>query len=516
MSVQTPDRHLRDFSRAELSALDAAGAVTMPDGLDDPTARRRFGIRKPTHASLVLAVILTTQLMVVLDATIVNVALPYIQRSLSFSPTNLSWVISGYTLTFGGLLLFGARCGDLLGRRRTFMAGLGLFIFASLAGGFATTDWLLLIARALQGVGGAFAAPATLALLTSIFPEGRERVRAIGLFTAVSVGGAACGMIAGGVLIQLASWRWVFFVNVPIGIAVIAVARFVLPETARSTGQFDIVGALTSTLGVGSLVFGFVEAGSAGWASAKTLASFIAGVILLAVFVRTEKTAEQPILPLRLLDSRTRSGANAGRALLFAGSYGMFFFLTQFLQDVRGYSALRTGFAFVAIPVTVFSFSQLTTRVLIPRFNAKLLMLIGMGLSLLGLLFATQIHTGTPYAQILVTLLLFGMGNGIGFVTLTGAALSGVDSRDAGAASGVVNVTQQLGPAIGVAILATVFATATGRGAISALSDATFTHGLDSVFWLASAFAGAAVAVVAFTVPSRPVGAPAAPHVAAE
>ena len=506
MSVQTYGRDLRDLTPVDASLLDAAGAVTMPTGLVDPAARRRFAVRRPTHQTLVLAVILTTQLMVILDATIVNVALPYIQRSLSFTPTNLSWVISGYTLTFGGLLLFGARCGDLLGRRRTFLAGIVLFSLASLAGGFATADWMLLASRALQGAGGAFAAPATLALLTSIFPEGRERVRAIGLFTAVSVGGAACGMIAGGVLIQIASWRWVFFVNVPIGIAVIVTARFVLPETPRSTGKFDVVGALTSTLGVGSLVFGFVEAGSDGWASTRTLAAFVAGLVLLAVFVRTEQSAEQPILPLRLLNSRTRSGANAGRSLLFAGSYGMFFFLTQFLQDVRGYSALRTGVGFVAIPVTVFSFSQLTTRVLIPRFNPKALMLVGMSLSLLALAFATQIHENTPYLQILVTLMLFGMGNGIGFVTLTGAALSGVDSADSGAASGVVNVTQQLGPAIGVAILATVFATATGHASAATISHATFTHGLDNVFYLATAFAAAAVAVVAVTVPWRPVG----------
>ena len=309
-----------------------------------PAASERSGLfgsfrsRRRNPASVVLAVILTSQLMVVLDATIVNVALPDIKTALGFSDSQLSWVLNAYTLTFGGLLLLGARAGDLLGRRRTFLAGITIFTVASLVGGFATTGWFLLAARALQGVGGALAAPSSLALLATMFPEGRERLRAIALYTAVSIGGGAIGLISGGMLTQWASWRWVLFVNVPIGLAVLAVGAAVLPETGRRKGRFDLAGALTSTIGVGALVYGFVRAASSGWSDTVTIAAFVLGVVLLVAFVRTELRAEQPITPLRLLTDASRSGANVARGLLFAGMFGMFFFLTQFLQDVLGYS----------------------------------------------------------------------------------------------------------------------------------------------------------------------------------
>jgi len=315
----------------------------------------RFGHRRINPASVVLAVILTSQLMVVLDETIVNVALPDIKTALGFSDSQLSWVLNAYTLTFGGLLLLGARAGDLLGRRRTFLAGITVFTFASLVGGFATTGWFLLAARALQGVGGALAAPSSLALLATMFPEGRERLRAIALYTAVSIGGGAIGLISGGMLTQWASWRWVLFVNVPIGLAVLAVGASVLPETARRKGRFDLAGALTSTIGVGALVYGFVRAASSGWSDTVTVSAFVLGVVLLVAFVRTELRAEQPITPLRLLTNASRSGANVARGLLFAGMFGMFFFLTQFLQDVLGYSPLQAGFAFLPVPLTVFA-----------------------------------------------------------------------------------------------------------------------------------------------------------------
>ena len=307
--------------------------------------RRTEGWRR--NPSVVLAVILTAQMMVVLDATIVNVALPHIQRSLGFSSSSLSWVLNAYVLTFGGLLLLGARAGDLLGRRRTFLAGITLFSLSSLAGGFATACWMLLTARALQGVGGALAAPAALALLTTVFPEGPQRVRAIGLFTTVSAAGAATGLVAGGLLTQWASWRWVMFVNVPIGLAVILVGRLVLGETERRHGRFDLMGALTSTAGMTAVVLGLVEAGSSGWSSPVTVASLAAGAVLLALFLRVESIAAEPILPLHLLANPVRSGANLARGLGYAGMYGMVFFLTQFLQDVQGHSALVTGLAFL-------------------------------------------------------------------------------------------------------------------------------------------------------------------------
>src|SRR4029077_3779399 len=265
-----------------------------------------FGRRRINPASVVLAVILTSQLMVVLDATIVNVALPDIKTALGFSDSQLSWVLNAYTLTFGGLLLLGARAGDLLGRRRTFLAGITVFTFASLVGGFATTGWFLLAARALQGVGGALAAPSSLALLATMFPEGRERLRAIALYTAVSIGGGAIGLISGGMLTQWASWRWVLIVNVPIGLAVLAVGASVLPETARRKGRFDLAGALTSTIGVGALVYGFVRAASSGWSDTVTVSACVLGVVLLVAFVRTELRADQPITPLRLLTNASR------------------------------------------------------------------------------------------------------------------------------------------------------------------------------------------------------------------
>src|SRR5271154_2982708 len=292
------------------------------------------------NPSVLLFVILTAQLMVVLDATIVNVALPHIQRGLGFSSTSLSWVLNGYILTFGGLLLLGARAGDLLGRRRTFLLGIAIFSLSSLVGGFAADSWMLLASRAMQGVGAALAAPSSLALLTSVFPGGQQRVRAIGLFTTVSAAGGATGLVAGGFLTEFLSWRWVMFVNVPIGLAVWAIGRIVLVETNRRHGRFDIAGAITSTTGMTGVVLGLVEAGSSGWGDPLTFCSLIAGVLLLTAFVRIEARAEEPILPLRLLSNSTRNTANVARGLVYAGMYGMFFFLSQFLQDVEGYSPL--------------------------------------------------------------------------------------------------------------------------------------------------------------------------------
>jgi EmrB/QacA subfamily drug resistance transporter len=462
--------------------------------------------RRVSHASLVLGVILTCQLMVVLDATIVNVALPQMQRALHFSSSSLSWVLNAYTLTFGGLLLLGARAGDLLGRRRTFVAGIAVFTAASLLGGFAPTSGLLLAARALQGVGAALAAPSSLALLTTMFAEPRERMRALGLFTAVSVGGGALGLIAGGMLTEWASWRWVMFVNVPIGAAVIAVGRAVLPETARHRGRFDLPGALFSTLGMTSLVYGFVRAASNGWADPGTTGSFVAGVVLLVAFVLTELRAEEPITPLRLLADRSRTTANVARGLLFAGMFGLFFFLTQFLQDVLGYSSLKTGFAFLPLPLTVFTVSQLTSKVLVHKVHGKALMLVGVALGASGFLLAGQLTPQSSYPSVLACLLLFAVGNGLSFVPLTSAALDGVPAADAGAASGLVNVTQQLGGTLGVAILVTIFGSASKHAA--PLLDATalqqahhaFTVGATHAFRAAGLFLATAFLLVAAAV----------------
>ena len=341
---------------------------------------------------MLLFVILAAQLMVVLDTTIVNVALPHIQQGLGFSASGLSWVLNAYILTFGGLLLLGARAGDLLGRRRVFLAGIALFTLSSLAGGLAASGWMLLGARGLQGIGAALAAPSALSLLTTAFPEGQARVRAIGLYTTVSAAGGAVGLVAGGLLTDLVSWRWVMFVNVPIGLVVWTLGRIVIAESRRRPGRFDFVGALTSTLGMTGFVFGLVEAGIKGWGSPLPVASLAAGVALLGLFVHNEGRVDEPILPLRLLAHTTRSAANLARGLLYAGMYGMFFYLSQFLQDVQRFSPLVAGIAFLPMPASVFLSSQLTGRVLIRRLPQKSVMMIGASLVTFGLLLATQIQ----------------------------------------------------------------------------------------------------------------------------
>ncbi|MDQ1703097.1 MAG: hypothetical protein QOF57_2349, partial [Frankiaceae bacterium] len=289
---------------------------------------------QPARRSRALPVIVLAQLMVVLDATIVNIALPSIQSALSFTRTELSWVINAYALTFGGLLLLGARSGDLFGRKRTFLVGISVFTLASFAGGLATSSTLLLAARATQGIGAALASPSALALLLVTTREGVERTRALALYTAVSIGGAAIGLVAGGVLVEWTSWRWVFYVNVPIGIALLVLARRHLTETTRTRGRVDIAGALTSTLGMAGIVYGFTEAASAGWKATSTVAAFGAGIVLLAAFVFVERRVETPITPLRLFASRDRVFSYLARLGLVGGMFGMFFFLTQFLTDV--------------------------------------------------------------------------------------------------------------------------------------------------------------------------------------
>jgi EmrB/QacA subfamily drug resistance transporter len=463
---------------------------------------------------VVLATILTCQIMVVLDATIVNIALPDIRGALHFSAANLSWVVNAYTLTFGGLLLLGARAGDILGRRVTFILGVGLFTVASLVGGFAQNSGELLAARAVQGVGGALASPSALALLMTMFAEGRERTHAIGLYTAVSVGGSAVGLLAGGVLTQYASWRWVLFVNVPIGVAVVLSTWRYVGETPRARGTFDLVGALTSTVGMTALAYGFVHAATGAWTGPETIAAFSVGVVLLASFVLTEVRAASPITPLRLFADRNRATSYVARLLMVAGMMGMFFFLTQFLQEVLGYSPLKTGVAFLPITVVLFASSQLTARTLIERFGARPLMLVGVALSTLGMLWLTQLSESSTYVSLLGPLVTFGLGNGLAFVPLTNASLSGVRPSDAGAASGLVNVMQQLGGSLGLAILVTVFGS--GSRSVrhqphgltgSALAQHALTVGSEHAFEVATAFLFATFVVVAALIrtPSSPV-----------
>ena len=449
--------------------------------------------------SVLLFVILTAQLMVVLDTTIVNVALPHIQKSLGFSTGGLSWVINAYILTFGGFLLLGARAGDLFGRRRVFLVGIALFTASSFLGGLAESGWMLLAARALQGGGAALAAPSALSLLTVSFAEGPARVRAIGLYTTVSAAGGAIGLIAGGLLTQLVSWRWVMFVNVPIGIAVLLAGRIVLVETERRHGHFDLFGAMSCTVGIGAIVFGLVEAGQDGWASSVTVTAFVLGGALLAAFLWHENRAAEPILPLKLLASRTRSAANAARGLLYAGFYGLFYFLAQFLQDVHGYSPLRAGLAFLPMPLAVFLSSQFTTRVLAHRLPEKLIMVMGAVSATVGLVLATEIGRTTSYLQIVVSLILIGAGSGMALVALTSASLADVEPDVAGAASGLVNVSQQIGAAVGLAVLVTAFNAFLGHGqlaAVAAVDPSRVVHSFDLIFGAAAFFSLAALVMI--------------------
>jgi EmrB/QacA subfamily drug resistance transporter len=457
-------------------------------------------------------VILTCQLMVVLDGTIVNIALPNIRHSLGFSTASLSWVLNAYTLSFGGLLLLGARAGDILGRRRTFVWGIALFTAASLLGGFAQNPAQLLVARATQGIGGAFASPAALALLMSMFSDGRERTRAIGMYTAVSVGGSAFGLLAGGVLVQWVSWRWVLFVNVPIGIAVVAIGRLCLPETTRARGAFDLVGALTSTVGMASLVYGFVRAATDGWGDTETIVAFVVGLVLLAGFVLTERRAASPITPLGLFADRNRASSYVARLFMVAGMFGMFFFLSQFLQNILGYSPIQTGLGFLPITILLFASSQASSKVLVERFGARPLMIIGVTFSTIGLAWLTQISATSGYGAILGPLSLFGIGNGLAFVPLTTAALSRVAPEEAGAASGLVNVMQQVGGSLGLAVLVTIFGSATRHARAhaptglsgKALADHVTVVGVDRAFEVGTAFLVVVLLLVIFAIRSEP------------
>ncbi len=448
-----------------------------------------------------LALVLGAQLMIILDLTVVNIALPHIQHGLGFSAASLSWVLNAYSLTFGGLLLLGGRLGDILGRRRVFMAGLAIFTLASLVGGLATSAPMLLAARAVQGVGGAIASPAVLALIVTSFPEVRERTRALGIFTAVVMGGASLGLVLGGVITEWVSWRWVLFINVPIGVAVILAAPRFLPETERQPGRLDVAGALTSTAGMSALVYAFIRAAANGWSDRLTLAAFAAAAALLAAFLITETRSAHPVTPLRLFADRGRSASYLVRLLLVAGMFGMFFFLTQFLQEVLGFSPLRAGVAFLPMTAALFTVSRLAPR-LVPRFGPKPLMVAGLLPVVTGMAWLAQISPATTYTSgILGPMLLIGAGMGVAFVPLTMASLHGVAPQDSGAAASMVNVMQQIGGALGLAILVTVSGSsahgAAGRAAVALPSaHQIVVHGMASSFTMAAVFDAVALLLV--------------------
>jgi EmrB/QacA subfamily drug resistance transporter len=413
------------------------------------------------HLGLALVVIAAAQLMVVLDATIVNVALPHIQTALGFSGSGLEWVVNAYALTFGGFLLLGGRAGDILGRRRVFVAGIILFALASLAGGFATSEAWLLIARAIQGVGAAVVAPTALSLVTTTFPEGPPRNRAMGVYAAMSIGGAAVGLLAGGVLTTYLSWRWVFFVNVPIAIVVALMAPRVLGDSERLTGRFDIPGAITGTGGLAALVYGLSSAaasasGVSHWGDTKVLVSLAAAVVLLGSFVFIESRSPHALLPLRIFRDRNRSGANLIMLCVGTAMFGMFFFLTIFVQTVWGYSAIKTGVAYLPMVGMIMLMAGVSSQ-LIGRIGARPLLVSGSVLAAGGMYWLSRITEHSTYAGgLLGPILVTAAGLGMLFMPLTLVALSKVSDRDAGVASSLVNTGQQVGGSIGLAILGTV------------------------------------------------------------
>ncbi|WP_373429271.1 MFS transporter [Streptomyces sp. V4I23] len=422
---------------------------------DIPGAARRQG-----RPGIALAVIAALQLMVVLDTTIVNIALPHIQGALEFTTTQLSWVVNAYTLTFGGLLLLGGRAGDILGRRRVFVSGVLLFTVASLLCGIAQEPWQMLAARALQGVGGAIASPTALALITTTFREGPERNRAFGIFAAVSASGAAIGLLAGGTLTEWLDWRWVFYVNLPIGVLIALLAPVFINESERHSGRFDVSGALTSTVGMASLVYGFIRASEDGWRDGLTLGAFGVAAVLLTAFVLIERRAREPITPLRMFADRNRSGTYLIMMSLSAAMFGMFFFIVLFVQNVLGYSPITSGLAFLPVTVMIVTAAGISSK-LLPVLGPKPFLVVGAVLTGGGMAWLTAISPEASYlGGILGPMLLFGFGMGLVFVTATLTAVSGVAQHESGAASSLLNATQMVGGSLGLSILMTVFGTA--------------------------------------------------------
>ncbi|MFP5361365.1 MAG: MFS transporter [Thermoleophilia bacterium] len=407
---------------------------------------------------LVLVIVCFAQFMVVLDATISNVALPSIQADLGFSEANLQWVVNGYTLLFGGFLLLGGRAADLLGRRRLFVAGVALFTVSSLGCALATSEVTLIVARAFQGLGAALVSPAALSIITTTFAEGTERTRALAIWGGIAAGGSAVGLLLGGVLTQALSWEWVFLVNIPVGLGVIAVAMRFVPES-RAEGaarSFDLTGAVTVTAGLLLLVFAIVKAERAGWASLQTLGLGAIALTLLAGFLVWESRRVAPLVRLGIFRIRTLAAANAVMLLVVAGLFAMFFFATIHLQRVLGYSPLDAGLAFLPVSALILAGSGVST-VLVKRFSARTTAIFGMAVAAGGLLALTQAGATASYWTDMfpaLAVMAFGMGNA--FVPLTIIATSGIRDEDAGLASGLFNTAQQIGGALGLAILSTL------------------------------------------------------------
>jgi EmrB/QacA subfamily drug resistance transporter len=442
---------------------------------------------RATNPWVVLVLICMAQFMVVLDATIVNVALPSIQKDLGLSEANLQWIVNAYTLVFGGFLLLGGRAGDLLGRKRLFLIGLVIFTAASLLNGLAVSSGMLIATRALQGLGAALISPAALSIISTTFSEGAERARALGVWAAIAIGGSAVGLILGGFLTQVFSWPWIFFVNVPVGIATFFLSLRLVPESRdeHAARQYDIAGAVTVTGGLMALVYAIVKAETAGWTSATTLGFFALAAILLVSFVVIELRAAAPLVRLSIFRIRSLTTANLVMFLAMSGMFAMFFFNTLYIQRVLGYGPLKAGLAFLPFTAGIMVSAGLAAQ-FAPRVGVRLVASIGMLLTAGGMLLLTQLPVhGSYVADVLPAIVLASLGMGAIFMPLTLVATTGLRNEDQGLASGLFNTSQQIGGALGLAILSTVAANRTAAAGGS--GPAALVIGFH---W---AFAGAAV-----------------------
>jgi EmrB/QacA subfamily drug resistance transporter len=470
----------------------------------------RAGTQHPhLRATLLLACL--AQFMVILDVSVVNVALPSIRDGLHFSEANLQWVVNAYTVTFAGFLLLGGRAADLLGRRKVFVFGLVLFALASLAGGFAQSQGMLIAARAAQGIGGAVIAPASLSILTSTFPEGRERNRAVGIWGAMGGAGGAAGVLLGGILTDLLSWQWILFINVPIGLGAAFLAKRLIAEgrNPNATKNFDLAGALAATIGLSLLVLGIVRTDTTGWGSPQALGLIIAGLALVGLFVAIEgRFARSPLMPLRIYASRTLSAANGVIFLVGAASFAMWFFMSLYVQQVLGYSPIKAGLAFLPMTLCIVAGSTLASRA-VHRFGPKGLLVAGMVLQAAGLIWFTDITPQGGYiSELLVPSLLVAAGIGLAFVPATIAAVTGVESHESGLASGLVNTARLFGGALGLAILAALATSRTNADEHAAAGHLTtstvhaaLTSGFHIAFVVAGMFAAVGAVIAVFGLP---------------
>jgi EmrB/QacA subfamily drug resistance transporter len=445
---------------------------------------------------LALALLATTQFVIVLDAAIVNVAIPSIGRELHFSEENLTWIPNAYALTFGGFLLLGGRMADLLGRRRLFMAGLVVFSVASLLGGLASSEGQLIAARALQGLGAALLAPSALSMVTTTFAEGSERNRALGVWGAVSGSGGAAGVLLGGVLTKYLGWEWVLWVNVPIGIIAAILAPRLLVESRKEaeTRTFDALGAITVTAGLSLLVYALVDAVNVGWGSTQTIGLLALSAALIGVFVVTELRSRAPLMPFRIFRLRTLTGANVIGLLVGASIFAMFFFLSRYMQQVLGYDALKAGLSYLPLALAIIVSAGVASQ-LVTKLGFKPVLVTGMALVAVALLWFAQVPVDGDYLKnLVVPMVIAAVGLGFAFVPVTIAAVSNISADDSGLASGLINTSQQVGGALGLAILGTIASSRTtdlmaaAHGAPSAVPGA-LTEGFQVAFLAGAGFA---------------------------